>query len=424
MDLGSIHTWLMVATFLLGYLFITIEHITKINKATVALMMAIICWIVQFADNQWVLDMNMGFFNHHLADISGVLFFILGALAVVEIMSQHRGFDIIADLIRVQSKKKLFWVVTFLAFFLSSLLDNLTTTVVMVTLLRKLIDKGSDRLILGGAVVIAANAGGAWSPIGDVTTTMLWIGGQVSSLGVVKSLFFPSLVCAIVSGWFLSRNLEGDFDVKRLHFEEKKVEPFGEIVFFLGLALVIFIPIFKVLTGLPPFMGVLFALSVLWFVTDLAHSRSHDREHLRVPHVLGKIDISIVFFFMGILLCVDALHAGGVLQGLTGWIDQKVGNLAAISLLIGLASAVVDNVPLVAAAMGMYDLATYPIDSSLWQMIAYCSGTGGSVLIIGSAAGVVFMGMEKVDFFWYARKIGLPALAGYFAGFCVYQLQW
>lgn len=422
MDIGNFYTWLMVATFLTGYLFISIEHITKVNKATVALMMAIICWVLQFSDRHLVIAENMEIFNHHLAEISSVLFFILGALAVVELMSQHRGFDLIADYIKVRSKKKMLWVVTFLAFFLSSLLDNLTTTVVMITLLRKLIDKSEDRLIMGGAIVIAANAGGAWSPIGDVTTTMLWIGGQVTSLGVIKSLIMPSLACAIVSAFCLSRSLQGNFSLANLNMEEKKIEPFGKAIFFLGLALVVFIPIFKVLTGLPPFMGVLFALSVLWFVTDIAHSRYAERDHLRVPYVLGKIDISVVFFFMGILLCIEALHSGGVLGDLAGWIDQKVGNIAFISLFIGLASAVVDNVPLVAATMGMYDLESYPPDSTLWQMIAYCSGTGGSILVIGSAAGVVFMAMEKVDFFWYARKIGLPALAGYLAGFAVYQL--
>ncbi len=418
----DLHIWLMVATFVLGYALISLEHITKINKATVALMMAIICWVLQFTDKRLVLNENMDVFYHHLADISGVLFFILGALAVVEIMSQHRGFDIIANFIQVQSKKKLLWIITFLTFFLSSLLDNLTTTVVMVTLLRKLIDKGADRLILGGAVVIAANAGGAWSPIGDVTTTMLWIGGQLSSAGVITSLFFPSLACAVISAWLLSFNLQGNFERKKIHYEETKIEPFGEVIFFLGLALVIFIPIFKILTGLPPFMGVLFALSILWFVTDIAHGRYHERDHLRIPYVLGKIDISVVFFFMGILLCVDALHAGGVLHELAEWIDQRVGSLALVSLFIGIASAIVDNVPLVAATMGMYDLTTYPMDSSLWHMIAYCTGTGGSILLIGSAAGVVFMSMEKVNFFWYARKIGLPSLVGYIGGFGIYMV--
>ncbi len=422
MDSVNLYSLLMVLTFLVGYVFITIESITEINKAGVALIMAIICWSLQFASQNTAITENLAAFNHHLADISGIFFFILGALAVVEIMSQHRGFEIITGFLNVRSKKKMLWIVTILSFLLSSALDNLTTTVVMVTILRKLINKGNDRLIIAGAVVVAANAGGAWTPIGDVTTTMLWIGGQVSSLGVIKSLLIPSLVCSFVASWLISFNLTGDFDLDVKGKEDKKIEPFGHIIFFLGIGLVIFIPIFKMLTGLPPFMGVLFALSVLWLITDVVHGDHHDRQHLRMPYVFTRIDITGVFFFMGILLCINALYTAGLLSSLAQWFDRSVGNISAIALFVGLASAVVDNVPLVAATMGMYDLSIYPTDHTLWHMIAYSAGTGGSILIVGSAAGVILMGMEKVNFFWYARKIGVPALAGFIAGFVIYQI--
>ncbi len=417
----NLSEWMMILTFIVGYFLITIEGIAKINKAGIALMMAIICWIIQFNNPNISFADNLGTFNHHLADISGIFFFILGALAVVELISQHRGFEIITDLLKIRSKKKMLWLVTVISFFLSSVLDNLTTTVVMVTILRKLLDKSEDRLILGSAVVVAANAGGAWTPIGDVTTTMLWIGGQITSLGVIKSLLIPSVVCAMVASWLLSFNLKGDFDPETFAKEEKKTEPCGKVVFFLGIALVIFIPIFKTLTGLPPFMGVLFALSTLWLLTDMVHGESHEREHLRMPYVLTRIDLSGVFFFMGILLCINALYSAGLLTSLAQWIDSTVGNLSLIAVFIGLASAIVDNVPLVAATMGMYDMTSYPVDHQFWQMIAYAAGTGGSILIVGSAAGVILMGMEKVNFFWYARKVGVPALVGFAAGFLTFQ---
>lgn len=420
MDALHINAFLMIAVFIIGYFFITIEHYTKINKATVALMMAILCWIIQFASNHGQVDKNILFLEEHLASVSQVIFFLIGALTVVEIINAHKGFRVISDLIHFRSKRKMLWVVSILTFFLSSVLDNLTTTIVMVSLLRKLIDENQDRLLIGGAIVIAANAGGVWTPIGDVTTTMLWIGGQISTWNIIRDLFIPSLVCIVAACAFMTFMLKGDFPEKYVHMDDKRVEPLGQLVFFLGIGLLIFVPIFKILTGLPPFMGMLFALSVLWLVTDVAHRHFEDREHLRVPHILTKVDLSGTLFFLGILLCIGALYTMGILEKLAGWLDGNIGNLSVISLAIGLASAVIDNVPLVAATMGMYTLERFPQNHSFWEMIAYCAGTGGSVLIVGSAAGVVFMGMEKADFLWYLKRISIPALIGYFAGFLAY----
>ena len=411
----------MIIVFCIGYFLITIEHITAINKATIALMMAIICWVLQFARPHWKGEENLAFLGEHLANISQVVFFLLGALAIVELINLHKGFKVISENIGIRSKRKLLWTIGFITFFLSAVLDNLTTTIVMVSLLVKLVDKSNDRLLIGGGIVIAANAGGAWTPIGDVTTTMLWIGGEISTLHVLKALFIPSMVCMVVSFLILSLMLKGDFEVKELDEKDKQMEPMGTFIFFLGLACLIFVPIFKVLTGMPPFMGILFGLSVMWLATDIIH-RSENRAHLTMTNVLARIDLASVLFFLGILLAIDALETAQLLKMLADWFNKAVGNTAIIATLIGLASAVVDNVPLVAATMGMYDLTTYPTDHSFWMLIAYCAGTGGSILIIGSAAGVVFMGLEKADFFWYLKRISIPAAGGYFAGIGTYLL--
>lgn len=415
---ASANIW-MIGIFVIGYILITLEHLTKVSKTTIALMMAILCWIIQFKSLACSPEHNVNCLGDHLNSISQVVFFLLGALTIVEIISAHQGFKVIAKYINVASKVKLLWVTGFIAFILSSVLDNLTTTIVLITLLRKLISKGEDRLLIGSGIVIAANAGGAWTPIGDVTTTMLWIGGQLSTGFIMRDLFFPSVVCMLVSYVFISFMLKGEF--KEQHVTEiQEVEPFGGLVFYLGIGALIFVPIFKMLTGLPPFVGVLFGLSVLWIITDLLHKWEH--HHLKVPHALSRIDLSSTLFFFGILLCIDALDAAGLLTKLAAWLDIHVGHTSIIALFIGLASAVIDNVPLVAASMGMYDLAHHPKDSQFWEMIAYCAGTGGSILIIGSAAGVVFMGLEKVDFFWYCKRITIPALIGYLAGFGTYLL--
>lgn len=420
----SSHEWtylLMIIIFVVGYFLITIEHYTKINKTTIALLMAIFCWIVQFNEKSISSEQNLVFLGEHLADISQVVFFLLGALTVVEIISVHGGFSVLTEMIKTRSKRKFLWLIGFLAFFLSAVLDNLTTTIVMLSLLRKLVDEGEDRLLLGGGIVIAANAGGAWTPIGDVTTTMLWIGGQISTVRVIQELFIPSIISAIIAFAILSLMLKGTFKKKSLT-EKEKVEPLGVFIFFLGIGCLIFVPAFKLLTGLPPFMGILFALGILWLTTDLAHRHYVEREHLRVPYVLSKIDLAGALFFLGILLCINALDTAGVLNKLAETLDQYLARPDLIAVAIGLASAVVDNVPLVAASMSMYSLERFPMDHSFWQLVAYCAGTGGSILIIGSAAGVVFMGQEKVDFFWYLRKISLPAMAGYFGGIIYYLL--
>jgi Na+/H+ antiporter NhaD/arsenite permease-like protein len=416
------HAKWMLLVFILGYFFITIEHIIKVDKATTALLTGIICWVIQYLHS--VPDCSQSFMclGEHIGNISQIIFFLLGALAIVEIINAHRGFTLIADLLQIQSLKKLFWTIGFLTFFLSSILDNLTTTIVMVTLVKKLVENPRMRSLIGGGIVIAANAGGAWSPIGDVTTTMLWIEGQVTTLPIIQSLIFPSLVVLIVSFFVLSFSIKGSIEPKIIG-ANKEIEPIGKLIFFLGIATLLFVPIFKLLTGLPPFMGILFGLSVLWLVTDILHGKYRDRQHLRMSSIFKKIDLSSLLFFVGILLAIDALESAHILTLLARWFDQHVGNITIIATLIGLASAIVDNVPLVAASMGMYSLEQFPPDHSFWQLIAFCAGTGGSILIIGSAAGVVYMGLEKVDFIWYLKRITLPALVGYAAGIAAYLLQ-
>lgn len=418
----NIYGSLMILTFVIGYIAIAMEHVTRINKTSIALLMAIICWTLQFINQAKTSENNLQYLSEHIGSISQVIFFLLGALTIVEIISAHKGFQIISNAIRINSKRKLLWSIGTIAFFLSSILDNLTTTIVMVTLLRKLTEPGEDRLVLGGAVVIAANAGGAWTPIGDVTTTMLWIGGQLTTFSVIKSLFLPSFACLLGGLSALTLTLKGDF-LPTSFAREEKMEPMGMTVFWLGVSCLIFVPLFKIATGLPPFMGMIFGLGIMWLFTDIVHSRYEDREHLLVPNVMAKIDVSGVLFFLGVLLAVDALHTAGILDELALWISHAVGDLHIIAVIIGLASAIIDNVPLVAATMGMYELPQYPPDSSFWNLIAYCAGTGGSILIIGSAAGVAFMGLERIQFYWYFRRVGWAAAVGYFAGVVVFKLM-
>lgn len=422
MDSLSPYTIAMVIVFIIGYAMITAEHFTKINKATVAIMMGVIVWVLQFATESCPGKNGLPCLIGHLASVAQIIFFLMGALVIVEVIDKHRGFKLISEHIHVASKKKFLWVIGFITFFLSSILDNLTTTIVMISLLERLFHRTEDRLIIGGGVVIAANAGGVWTPIGDVTTTMLWIGGQLTTYTMMRDLFLPSFVTLIVSLAALSLLLKGEFVKKNHIIDDNDIAPHGKLVFFLGIGALVFVPIFKLLTGLPPFMGILFGLSVLWFVTDILHGDHKETEHLKVPAAFSKIDFSSVIFFLGILLCIDALDSALILEHLAKWLDATVGNVNIIAITIGLASAVVDNVPLVAASMGMYDVVQHPVDASFWKMIAYCAGTGGSILVIGSAAGVVYMGLEKVDFFWYLRRISLPALLGYFAGIATYLL--
>ncbi len=413
--------FLLIAIFLIGYLAIIFELSIKINKTASALLMATIAWGILFLLAGEQIKDRLDNLSFHLSNVSQIVIFLLGAMTIVELIDSHKGFRIITDKINTRSRKNMLWLIGLIAFFLSSILDNLTTTIVMVSLLRKLIEERKERMILGSIVVIAANAGGAWTPIGDVTTTMLWIGGQITTLPIMKSLFLPSIFSLFISLLFFSFQMKGRYP-HLLHIKKDSSEPGAKIVLYCGIGALVFVPIIKALTGLPPFMGMLIGVGFLWLITDLMHSAYEERKHLRVPFILAKVDMSGVLFFLGILLSINSLETVGMLEDLAIYLGKHIASLPIIATLIGLISAVVDNVPLVAATMGMYDLTTYPIDSSLWQMIAYCAGTGGSILIIGSAAGVAFMGLEKIDFLWYLRKISFIALVGYLGGIGLYVL--
>lgn len=411
----------MISLFILGYVFIIFEHRVKINKACIALLVAVLLWLMYFIANPHAVDNNISVLMHHISDISQIVFFLIGAMAIVEVIDVHKGFKIVTDFINTQSKRKLLWLMGALTFFMSAVLDNLTSAIVVVSLLRKLIPDKKERMLFACMAIIAANAGGAWTPIGDVTTTMLWINGQITSLSIMKALFLPSLVAVGVSFSLQSFKIEGRRQNQLIKYNEI-VEPKGKIIFFVGLAALLSVPILKALTGLPPFMGMLIGLSVVWLVTDLVHQRE-GRGHLKVPYVLSKIDTSGVLFFLGILLAIKALETIGLLRNIAMFLDQHIASQAIVANTIGLFSAIIDNVPLVAACMGMYDLSAYPVNSHMWEMIAYCAGTGGSILIIGSAAGVAVMGLEEVDFIWYLKHISLIALIGYFAGFIAYAIM-
>ena len=405
--------------FIIGYLTITVEHVTKINKAAAALFTATICWAIFFSCTQANLSQDISTLQDYVAEVSQIVFFLIGAMTIVELVDSHGGFKIVTDFLTTRSKRKLLWLSGFVGFFLSSVLDNLTSTIVMVSLLRKLIPDPEDRKVFGALTVIATNAGGAWTPIGDVTTTMLWINGQISTLAIMKALLIPSLVCLVVPLLWESTRFKGSYpkvDLKAL----KQPEPRATLMFFLGIGALVSVPVIKVLTGLPPFMGMFIGLSVMWIVTDLLHNKHDERKHLRVPHILTRIDISSALFFLGILLAIKSLEISQILDNLAHGLGRLVPYLDFVAFIIGVISAVIDNVPLVAATMGMYPLSVYPTDSRLWELIAYCAGTGGSILVIGSAAGVALMGMEKVNFTWYMKRISLVALAGYAAGFIAY----
>ncbi len=418
----------LVAIFVVCYLAIALEHPLHINKSASALIGAGLLWTV-YALGQGDAHQVTEQLGETLMGTAQIVFFLMGAMTIVEVVDAHQGFDVVTQRIKTTRLASLMWLVGGVTFVLSAILDNLTTTIVMVSLLRKLLARHDDRLLLAGIVVIAANAGGAWSPIGDVTTTMLWIGGQVSSLGIIQALWLPSLVSMLVPvglmGWRLrGRAVEppqqGPADSLRHSsaFERK-------LMFFLGLAILVAVPAFKTVTHLPPFMGILLGLGLLWLVGDLLHRHKDEqaRQHLTLTHALSRIDMASILFFVGILLAVATLEHTHVLTALAQWLDATVGRQDLIVLVIGIASAIVDNVPLVAASMGMYSLATYPTDHFLWEFLAYCAGTGGSILVIGSAAGVAAMGLERIAFGWYLKHISALALLGYLAGAGAYLLQ-
>lgn len=409
----------ILGIFIVGYLAIIFEFYIKVNKTASALLMAVLTWSFLFVGKGGMEGFEKGVIQDHIGDASQIIFFLMGAMTLVELIDSHNGFKMVTNLITTRSKKKLYWIIAFFSFFLSSFLDNLTTTIVMISLIRKLIPDKQDRGIVGGIIVVAANAGGAWTPIGDVTTTMLWIKGNITSLAIMKSLFLPSIFSLFVTVWLLTSQVKGKFESLNLK-EDLKTEPGAKIVLFLGILALIFVPFFRYVTGLPPFMGMLIGLGALWVITDIMHSRYESRHHLRVPYVLTKVDMSGVLFFLAILLAINSLEMVGILKKTALWLDVHVGNLSVVATIIGFLSSVVDNVPLVAACMGMYDLSAYPPDSSLWHMIAYTAGTGGSILLIGSAAGVALMGLEKIDFIWYTKKITLAVIAGYLSGMALY----
>lgn len=410
----------LLIVFVIGYLLIVLEHPLRVDKAASALVLGCLMWLL------WGLGVDSELFHHkiyeHLAEAAGILFFLVGAMAIVELIEINGGFEGIKSLIRTESPKKLLWIVGLLAFFLSGILDNLTTTIVMITLVRKVVHDLKLRWFFAGVIVIAANSGGAFSPIGDVTTTMLWIGGQVSSTGIVGALFFPSLVSLIVPLLWLTWTM----DSHKIQAPTREVDhnhKHGGLFLGLGVAALLAVPVFKSVFHMPPFAGILLGLGVLWFVADRLYTDENKRKFHSLQAALGRVDISSLLFFLGILLAIGVLQEAGHLSALAATLNAHIPNALALNTLIGFLSAIVDNVPLVAASMKMYGLDQYPVDHAFWDLLAYCAGTGGSMLIIGSAAGVMAMGMEKVPFFWYLKRISGLALLGYLAGIGAFALQ-
>ncbi len=464
----------MVIVFVLGYIAIALEHPLRVDKAVPALVIGTLLWVLYIfgafdifsaglsdAWNTYIHDGHgeqgehgieaMRHFivnheiNHHLGEISSILFFLLGAMTIVEVIDKHDGFKIITDRIRTTKKIKLLWILSFLTFFMSAALDNLTTTIVMVALLRKLIQDKETKWFFASMIVLAANAGGAWSPIGDVTTIMLWIGGQVTTGSIIARVIIPSLFTMIVPLALLSITMKGNVMRPEIDHNEKiYTKPFErKLMLIMGVSGLLFVPVFKTVTHLPPYQGMLLSLGVIWLTSEILHKNKADeyKKRLKVIHILEHVDTPTIFFFLGILSAVAALQSAGQLNVLAAWLDDNLGNIFLIDMAIGVLSAIVDNVPLVAGAMGMYPIEdpatiaamTDPVameyaqnfvqDGLFWEFLAYCAGTGGSILIIGSAAGVAAMGMEKIDFIWYLKRISLLALLGYMAGAGVYYLQ-
>lgn len=430
----SVFFILMIVIFIIGYCAIALEHPIKINKSATALLLAVILWSVYAL-------MGPGFEHEtilvHLGDTAEIVFFLLGAMTIVEIVDRHEGFRIITDKIHTKSKRKLLWIIGILTFFMSAVLDNMTTAIVICALLRKLIADKHDRWFFCGIVILAANSGGAWSPIGDVTTIMLWIKGNITALGIITETFIPSLVSLLVPLIAITFMLKGDVERPEIN-DDSELSTISSkqslLILCLGVGALLFVPIFKTITHLPPYLGILFGLGMLWVVTEIMHvSNKENYSKLNVSSIITRVDVPSVLFFLGILMAVASLQTAGHLELLAKSLD-KLGNIYIIDIIIGLTSSVVDNVPLVAAALGMYPVADaaqiavnpelyhFAVDGAFWEFLAYCAGTGGSILIIGSAAGVAVMGMEKIDFIWYLKKISLWALLGYFAGAGVFVL--
>jgi Na+/H+ antiporter NhaD/arsenite permease-like protein len=418
----------IIIIFIVGYLGIAFEHDLKINKSATALVTGVLCWTVYilYAGNNEVVIEQL---TEHLGEVSQILFFLMGAMTIVELIDAHDGFEFITRRVKTTSKSRITWIISILSFFLSAALDNLTTTIVMISLVRKLVGTQKDRWMLAGIIIISANAGGAWSPIGDVTTTMLWIGNQITAFNIIVKLIIPSLVCMLLPLLIIQLIFKGNIipPTEKFGFAGATRSTAKErtIVLFMGLAFLLFVPVFKTVTHLPPFMGMLLALGLMWMITETIHSEKdeEDRKSFSVAYALRKIDTSSVLFFLGILLSISALESIRQLEFMAGWMDTHLKDPNIIVTSIGILSSIVDNVPLVAAAQGMYSLNTFPTDHYFWEFLAYCTGTGGSILIIGSAAGVTAMGLEKINFMWYLKKIGWLAFIGYIAGALVYILQ-
>ena len=451
-------TTVIVIVFLLGYCFITLEHNLKVNKTAVALLMSVTCWVLYMSScGQYVPLMHGAEFTHwlgeqgsavsalkkfvleeifvdHVGDTSEIIFFLLGAMTIVEVVDANGGFKFVREKVATKSQKALLWRISFMTFFLSAVLDNLTTSIVMVMVLRKLIAHRRARMRYAGMVIIAANAGGAFSPIGDVTTIMLWIKGNITTMGVIKELFLPSLVAMLVPLLIMSYKLKGEL-VQVTGADEKKPASYDfsrsqrNAVFYVGVCGLVFVPIFRSLTGLPPFMGILLVLGLLWVLTEYFYGRRRVESHRtnRVSELLTRIDLSTILFFLGILLAVAALQETGVLHEFGAFLGRvSHDNAYLITGVIGVASSIVDNVPLVASCMGMYEMGATEnlmIDGTFWQLLAFCAGTGGSILIIGSAAGVIVMGLERITFGWYLSKCGFIAFLGMVAGMACYWLE-
>jgi Na+/H+ antiporter NhaD/arsenite permease-like protein len=418
-------TAIIIIVFILGYIAIAFEHPLKLNKAASALITGVLCWTIYILQSESAQGVSEELL-HHLGEIASILFFLLGAMTIVELIDSHNGFEIITQKIKTTSKSKLLLIITSLTFFLSALLDNLTTAIVMTSLCSKILNEKEDRLWFAGMIVIAANAGGAWSPLGDVTTTMLWIGGQVTALNIMQQLILPSLVACIIPALIVAYRFKGKkVSGMPISVSTPKEKRDGKLILFAGVGFLVFVPVFKTTTHLPPFMGMLLVLGLMWVITTIMHkSKDHEiAERFTVARALQKVDTPSILFFLGILLAVSALESFGLLKDLATFLSSTFKNDYLIGIALGLLSAIIDNVPLVAASQGMYSLSTYPTDHVFWEFLALATGTGGSAVIIGTAAGVAVMGIEQIDFMWYLKKIGWLALLGFAAGILTFLLQ-
>lgn len=424
----------IIAVFVIGYMLIVFEHPLKLDKTVPALLMGSILWAIISLGHYPVYEITEHGLHeeplhdvllHHLGKTSEILIFLIGAMTIVELIDLHQGFDVLKSWVTTRSKKRLLWIVCIIGFFLSAIIDNLTATIVLVTLLRKLVPDREQRLWFIGLIVIAANAGGAWSPIGDVTTTMLWIGGKVSAPGLIENIVIPSVVCMVIPTFIatLMPAFKGSISIPEDDEVPNKLLS-SSTMLFLGLGGIVFVPIFKSITHLPPYIGMMFSLGIVWMVSEYIHPEEDFDEERRheysANNALSRIELSSILFFLGILLAVAALESLGILLNAAEWLDSAIPNKNIVVMLLGVGSAIIDNVPLVAASMGMYH---EPIDSMLWHFIAFAAGTGGSMLIIGSAAGVAAMGMEKIDFIWYLKNIAWLAALGFVLG-CLSYIYW